>query len=67
MKKIFLFFSVLCLASCHTSKREKPFVIVYKNVTYTKGWAHYEYQDSNGNTFGFSDVPTAYKIGDTIK
>ena len=58
----------LMLIGCNESKPlKKPFVITYKNVAVDKRVGHYQYEDANGNTREFSDTPTAYKIGDTIK
>ena len=68
MKKFILISAVLCFTSCVKKiKLEKPFIITDKNTTYSKGNAIYEYTDYNGYSIEFSDTPTAYKIGDTIK
>lgn len=67
MKKASLIFLAIVFIGCDSYKREKPFVIVGKNTSYDSGYGWYMYQDANGNKFEFSDTPTAYKIGDTIR
>lgn len=70
MKKLLIFISV-CFVAC-TDTPKKPFVITGKYLG--DGWstdmnttARYYYVDGNGNTSQFTELPTKYSIGDTIK
>ena len=69
MKKLITYILLITVFYSCIKKREKPFIIVYKNPSSNmyKPFCRYEYEDKNGISYEFGDLQTKYNVGDTIK
>lgn len=65
MKKSILIFLMLLNFGCNTKPRERPFVIVLKNVYTDSSPIRYVYQDKNGLKAEFTDHEV-YNVGDIV-